>query len=68
VPKNTPGAIVEKLNSEVVRALSEPEMKERFSKLGATSRSTTPDEFASYIANEIAKWGRVVRESGAKVE
>ena len=68
VPKNTPAAIVKKLNTEVVRTLSEPEMKERFSKLGATSRSTTPDEFASYIANEIAKWGRVVRGSGAKVE
>jgi tripartite-type tricarboxylate transporter receptor subunit TctC len=67
-PKGTPDEIVTRLNAEVVRALGEPDLKERFSKLGATTRPTTPDEFGRYISDEIAKWGKVVRDTGAKVE
>ena len=68
VPKGTPEAVVARLNAEVVRALADPELAERFRKLGATTRPTSPSEFSTYIASEIEKWGKVVRDSGAKVE
>ena len=68
VPKGTPDAIVTQLNAEVVRALQDPDLTERFRKLGATTRPTTSTEFGTYIAAEIHKWGKVVRESGAKVD
>jgi tripartite-type tricarboxylate transporter receptor subunit TctC len=68
VPKGTPDAVVTQLNAEVVRALQDPDLTERFRKLGATTRPTTSTEFGTYIASEIDKWGKVVRESGAKVD
>lgn len=68
VPKGTPAWIVKRLNAEVVRAVTDPEIKDRFAKLGATTRATTTEDFGRYIEAEIAKWGEVVRVSGAKVE
>ena len=68
VPKGTPPDIVAKLNAAVVRGLAEPDIKERFGQLRADIRPTTPEEFGAYIRNEIEKWGKVVRESGAKVD
>ena len=67
-PAGTPAPIVDRLNAAVLKALADPGVVRRFADLGATVRPTTPAEFAGYIANEIAKWGDVVRTSGAKVE
>jgi tripartite-type tricarboxylate transporter receptor subunit TctC len=61
VPAKTPGAVVELLNREIVRALREPDMQQRFAGLGARLAPTTPDEFASYIRSERVKWGKIVR-------
>lgn len=67
-PKGTPDDIVARLNAEVVRALALPDVQERFGKLGATVRPTTPPEFGRHIEAEIAKWGKVVKDTGAKVD
>ncbi len=67
-PAGTPGAIVDRLNTATVKALAEPDVIKRFADLGATCRSTTPAEFTTYMAKEIAKWGQVVRDSGAKID
>ena len=67
-PKGTPAEIVAKLNAETVRALGQADIKERFAQLGASLRPTTPEEFGEYMRNEIAKWGKVVVESGARVD
>ena len=48
--------------------LNLPETKERFIALGAEPVGNKPEEFAAYLKSEIAKWGKVVRESGAKVD
>ncbi len=68
VPAATPGALVERINSDIVRALNAPELRERLAALGAEVVAGSPREFADYIAREIPKWAKVVKDSGARAE
>jgi len=61
-----PGAILERLNQELVRAIAAPDVRARLASLGADARSSTPAEMRSHVASEIAKWKRVVEV--AKIE
>jgi tripartite-type tricarboxylate transporter receptor subunit TctC len=65
-PAGTPRAIVERLNSEITRAANAPEMKEAWARQGAVAMSMTPDEFGRYMREDIEKWARIVKISGAK--
>ncbi|MEP7069465.1 MAG: tripartite tricarboxylate transporter substrate-binding protein, partial [Usitatibacter sp.] len=65
-PAGTPRAIVERLNSEITRAANSPEVKDVWAKQGAVAMSMTPEEFGRYIREDIEKWARVVKISGAK--
>jgi len=67
-PAGTPRAIVDRLNEETVKILALPDVRERFVSQGAEPVGNSPGEFAAYIKAEIAKWGKVIRESGAKVD
>jgi tripartite-type tricarboxylate transporter receptor subunit TctC len=67
-PAATPRNIVARLNGEINRAVNLPDMKERFAQQGAIPAPGTPEEFAAWIRAEIAKWGKVVKASGARVE
>jgi tripartite-type tricarboxylate transporter receptor subunit TctC len=67
-PKDTPRAIIDQLNAETVKTVQSDKVKEQFASMGATARPTTPDEFASYVRNEVTKWAKVVNESGARIE
>ncbi len=67
-PAGTPRAIVMKLNSEIRRALQLPEIGARLAAEGSEAGNTTPDEFGAYIRREIAKWARVVKGSGLKID
>ena len=67
-PAGTDAAIVNKLSAEINRILRLPEVNERLSSLGAEPTGSTPEEFAAHIKAEIAKWGKVVRDSGARIE
>ena len=67
-PAGTPREIIAKLNAEAVRILAQAELKERFVAMGAELVSSTPEEFGAYIKSETAKWGKVIRDSGAKAE
>jgi tripartite-type tricarboxylate transporter receptor subunit TctC len=57
-----------KLNGEIRRALQLPEIGSRLAAEGSEAGNTTPDEFGAYIRREIAKWSRVVKESGIRVD
>ena len=65
-PAGTPQDYVQKLNTDIVRIVQSPDVRELFLKQGATAYATSPEEFASVVQRDIAKWGKIVRESGAK--
>ena len=68
VPAKTPGAIVERLNAEVVRFMAKASNKERLVSEGAESAAGTPAEFTAMLRAEILKWGRVGKEIGLKID
>ncbi len=65
-PKGTPPAIVARLNAEITKIVNKPEVRQDWAKQGAVPMVMTPDEFTRYTADDIAKWERIVRISGAK--
>jgi tripartite-type tricarboxylate transporter receptor subunit TctC len=62
-PAATPRAIVEKLNAEIVRILRTREVKDRFVSMGAESVGNSPAEFGAFARDEIARWGKVIRDN-----
>ena len=67
-PKGTPKDVIEKLNKEVNEILAEPNIKQRIAELGGVAIVATPDEFGKIIADETAKWEKVVHFANIKVE
>ena len=67
-PKATPPAIVARLNAEVVKIVSNPEVAKAWKAQGATPMAMGVDEFGRYITADIAKWAHIVKISGAKVD
>jgi len=65
-PAKTPEAVLDKLNHEILRILQAPDVKDRLSSLAFTPVGDTRKEFAAFIQSEIAKWGKAVKDSGAK--
>ena len=65
-PRNTPPAIVARLNAEVTKIVSRPEVRAEWAKQGAVVMTMGADEFSRYVADDITKWERVVKISGAK--
>lgn len=67
-PKGTPQAVVDKLNTEINKMESDPKIVEAWAKQGATPMKMTPTEFGKYLNEDIAKWARIVKISGAKAD
>jgi tripartite-type tricarboxylate transporter receptor subunit TctC len=68
IPAGTPRNIVDHLHALTVSALAQPEVKERLATLGAEGFGSSPEEFRAFVKAEIAKWARLVKEAGLKVE
>jgi tripartite-type tricarboxylate transporter receptor subunit TctC len=68
VPAGTPREIVDKLNKAVIAALAQPQFLEWIAGNGTEAVPSTPEEFASYIKAETAKWSKVVKDAKVKVE
>ena len=64
----SPRALVGRLNRDVNKVLSMPEVRELFLTQGAETMSMTPEQFDKFLVAEVARLGKVVRESGAKAE
>jgi tripartite-type tricarboxylate transporter receptor subunit TctC len=67
-PKNTPADIVDKLNREINAAMADPKIKVKITELGGPPIFGSPAEFGKIIAEDTAKWARVIQFSGAKAE
>ena len=65
-PAGTPRTIVDRLNLAITRAANAPEMRQAWLKQGAVAMSMSPDEFARFIRDDIEKWARIVKISGAR--
>ena len=67
-PAGTPKEIVEKLNTELVKILNMPDVRERFEGLGLDTVGNTSEEFAAFQKSEIAKWAKVVKGANIKAD
>lgn len=67
-PAGTPRDIVMRLNAEVARGLRDQDARDRFFSIGAEPMAGTPEEFAAFIRSEMAKWAKVVKAAGIRVE
>ena len=67
-PAGTPKDVVARLNAEFNKALQQPELRTKLGNEGADAAGGTPEQFAALIRDEIPRWGKVVRDSGAKVD
>lgn len=65
-PAGTPRDIIGRLNAEIVKLLNSAEVKERFAKQGVEVRTSTPEQFATFLRSEVDRWGKVIREAGIK--
>ncbi len=68
VTAGTPKTIINRLNAESNRILATQEVKDRMASVGIDAIGDTPEEFAIFIRNEIAKWGPVVKAAGIHPE
>jgi tripartite-type tricarboxylate transporter receptor subunit TctC len=67
-PAGTPKPIVDRLNAEIAKIVSSPDVKADWAKQGAVPMTMTPEQFAQYMRDDIEKWAKVVKISGAKVD
>ncbi|MBP6900170.1 MAG: tripartite tricarboxylate transporter substrate binding protein [Burkholderiaceae bacterium] len=67
-PAGTPKDVITKINAEFNKALKQPELSRRLGDEGADPVGGTAEQFAALIKDEIPRWGKVVRDSGAKVD
>jgi tripartite-type tricarboxylate transporter receptor subunit TctC len=67
VPHGTPPAIVRTLNGAINAAIRAPEVKDRFEQLNIDSRPNTPEEFRAFVDEQMARWGKVVKDANIKL-
>ena len=68
MPAGAPPAVVQRVNAEVNKVLSLPDLRERIGAEGGEPLGGTPERFAALLKADLAKWGNAVRQSGAKVD
>lgn len=68
VPAKTPATIITRLNAEIVKLVNDAEVIDRFTAVGVEAASSTPQELEAFVKQEVQRWAKVVRESGATVD
>lgn len=68
LPRATPRDLVARLNTDFRRVLRDPDTVKRFAEMGLDILASTPDEFDTFVRTEIARWSRVAKEAGIKIE
>jgi tripartite-type tricarboxylate transporter receptor subunit TctC len=67
-PAGTPHEVLALLNSHIAKIMQAPDMKQRMTAEGLVAVGSTRERFASHIRMEIAKWAKVIKQSGARVD
>ena len=67
-PAGTPAEVINRLNSEMIKALKNPEFESRMRGLGMELYGTTPQQFGQFIKDENAKWAKVIKATGARID
>jgi len=68
VTAGTPRAVIAKIHGELVKVVALPDVKERMFNLGMEVAGSTPEQLGSLVASDIAKWGKVIKASGVRVD
>ena len=68
VAAKTPPEVIAKLHDAIVKSLNDADLREKLVSRGADPISSTPEQFAAFLKDELAKWGRIAKESGAKID
>jgi tripartite-type tricarboxylate transporter receptor subunit TctC len=66
VPNGTPPDVIAKLNSEIAKVMQSAEMKKQLLAQGVEARTSTPEQFGTFIKSESAKWGKIIADAGIK--
>ena len=67
-PKNTPAEIIDRLNREINAGLADPKIKAQLLNLGGSVLALSSSDFGKLIAEEVEKWGKVIREANIKLD
>jgi tripartite-type tricarboxylate transporter receptor subunit TctC len=67
-PAGTPKPIIDKLHMQMVKAMNLPEMRERFSSVGAETIASTPAHYGTFVQTELKKWSAVIKATGVKID
>jgi tripartite-type tricarboxylate transporter receptor subunit TctC len=67
-PRGTPAAVIDRVHREIAAMARKPDIAERLAALGIEPEGNSPREFAAQVKSEIAKWGKVIKTAGVKVE
>lgn len=67
-PAKTPAAVIGRLNQEIVKILNSPDIRERLSAQGLEAAGGTPQQYAAHLREELAKYGRIVKVAGIKID
>ena len=67
-PANLPKVVVAKLNADLNKVLKDPELRKKLGDQGADVAGSTPEQFATLIRDDMARWGKIVKESNARID
>ncbi|WP_192805216.1 MULTISPECIES: Bug family tripartite tricarboxylate transporter substrate binding protein [Noviherbaspirillum] len=68
VPAKTPEPIIKRLNSELMKALQSPDVQKKLGAQGAIAIGSTPDEYSAYLKAELARWSKIVKQTGVSLD
>jgi tripartite-type tricarboxylate transporter receptor subunit TctC len=68
VPAGTPPAVVKKLHDEIVKAVASPDVKEKLAAQGGDPFPMTPEKFGALVKQDLSRWEKIVKDSGARVD
>jgi tripartite-type tricarboxylate transporter receptor subunit TctC len=68
MPAGVPKAIVARVHGDIVKSMATQDFRERLNAIAMTPVGNTPEKFTAQVKADIARWGKVIRESGIKVD